>query len=46
MFKMEHMLYPGQPERTLDVMDRFGLEEDSAMKIKKTAALPSLSEKL
>lgn len=39
LLKMERMHYPGQPERTLDAMDRFGLEEDSAMKIKKTVLI-------
>lgn len=44
---MDYMHYPSQPERTLDVMDRFGLEEDSAMKIKKTVLIscPSKSFK-
>lgn len=47
LFKMDYMHYPNQPERTLDVKDRFGLEEDSAMKIKKTVLIscPSKSFK-
>lgn len=31
---LEHLHYPSQSERTPDVMDRSGLGEDTAVKIK------------